>query len=73
MQLRNVLRGMAAVPRQPWHATSGKDVDSETEGKNGPVYELPEAVELLNDVMPMVARDGIEPPTHGFSVRCSTS
>ena len=23
--------------------------------------------------MQMVARDGIEPPTHGFSVRCSTS
>ncbi len=21
----------------------------------------------------MVARDGIEPPTHGFSVRCSTN
>jgi hypothetical protein len=21
----------------------------------------------------VVARDGIEPPTHGFSVRCSTS
>jgi len=21
----------------------------------------------------MVAKDGIEPPTHGFSVRCSTN
>ena len=25
------------------------------------------------DVMQLVARDGIEPPTRGFSVRCSTS
>ena len=23
-------------------------------------------------IIQMVARDGIEPPTHGFSVRCST-
>ena len=42
----------------------------------GPVYEVSGDVDLFGgeqDVMLMVARDGIEPPTRGFSVRCSTS
>ena len=40
------------------------------------VYELSGEWELLPDkkcVILLVARDGIEPPTRGFSVRCSTS
>ena len=45
------------------------------ETTEGPVYEgidlLPQ--EEASGVMLVVARDGIEPPTHGFSVRCSTS
>ena len=46
------------------------------ETPKGPVYEVSGALDLLNcenDVVPLVARDGIEPPTRGFSVRCSTS
>lgn len=42
----------------------------------GPVYEVSGDVDLFGgeqDVMLMVARDGIEPPTRGFSVRCSTN
>ncbi|MCU1325788.1 MAG: pinR [Bryobacterales bacterium] len=38
-------------------------------GKVQPVAEI----EDLKSVMGVVARDGIEPPTRGFSVRCSTS
>jgi hypothetical protein len=36
---------------------------------NGPVYEVSRAVSLLNedDVVLVVARDGIEPPTPAFS------
>ncbi len=40
------------------------------------VYEVTGDWELLPEkkcVILMVARDGIEPPTRGFSVRCSTS
>ena len=42
----------------------------------GPVYEVSGDVDLFGgeqDVMLMVARDGVEPPTRGFSVRCSTN
>ena len=31
------------------------------------------ALEILVRVKKMVARDGIEPPTQGFSVPCSTN
>ena len=40
------------------------------------VYDVTGDMELLPEmkcVILMVARDGIEPPTRGFSVRCSTS
>src|SRR5262249_438314 len=33
----------------------------------GPVFEVSGGVEMANDVMPVVARDGIEPPTPAFS------
>ncbi len=31
------------------------------------------ALEILDRAKKMVARDGIEPPTQGFSVPCSTN
>ena len=43
---------------------------------NGWEYDVEGHWKLLpnqKSVIEMVARDGIEPPTRGFSVRCSTS
>jgi hypothetical protein len=41
----------------------------------GPIYEVSGGLDLLagEDVMPVVARDGIEPPTPAFSGLRSTS
>jgi len=41
----------------------------------GPAFEVSAAVDLLGekDVMPVVARDGIEPPTPAFSGPLSTN
>jgi hypothetical protein len=41
---------------------------------NDEIYDL-EFILLTTDIIGdyVVARGGIEPPTHGFSVRCSTN
>ena len=40
-------------------------------GSSGPLEELPPM--LPAKTKGLVAREGIEPPTRGFSVRCSTN
>jgi site-specific DNA recombinase len=69
LELRTLLRddpvkSKAALAR---HIGPLKLIPKETE--QGPVYEVDGALKLLNenDVMPVVARDGIEPPTPAFS------
>jgi site-specific DNA recombinase len=76
LQLRSLLHEDATKSKAVLARYIGQLKLTPKQSENGPVYEVDGAVDLLNsenDVVPMVAGDGIEPPTHGFSVRCSTS
>ncbi len=76
LQLRELLRGDPAKSKEALARYLGELVLSPKNTPDGPVYEVSGAVNLLpgrNDVMPVVARDGIEPPTPAFSGLRSTS
>ncbi len=75
MQLQTLLRENPSQSKAALARQIGQLKLTPEETENGPVYEVNGALDLLNenDVVPVVARDGIEPPTRGFSVRCSTS
>ena len=75
MQLRTLLHEDASKSKAAFVRHIGRLTLTPKQTQDGPIYEVSGAVDLLttNDVVPVVARDGIEPPTHGFSVRCSTS
>jgi hypothetical protein len=51
------------------------DFASLCSAKSGGQGRLNTAIDFssLRSAKSMVAKDGIEPPTHGFSVRCSTN
>jgi hypothetical protein len=74
-QLRTLLREDASTSKAALARHIGQLTLTPKQTPKGPIYEVNGALDLLNenDVVPLVARDGIEPPTHGFSVRCSTS
>ena len=70
LQLKNLLRGDVARAKVSLARHLGRLVLTPTQTPEGPVYEVSGGFDLLagnNDVMPVVARDGIEPPTPAFS------
>jgi hypothetical protein len=71
MQLRTLLREDASKFKAALARHIGQLKLTPAETPKGPVYVVSGALDLLNcenDVVPLVARDGIEPPTRGFSV-----
>jgi hypothetical protein len=75
LDLRRLLRGDAAKAKATLARHLGQLILKPTQTPAGPVYEVTGAFDLLagnNDVMPVVARDGIEPPTPAFSGLRST-
>ena len=77
MQLRNVLRDDAARARTALAKHIRQLILTPKEGPGGPVYEVSGTVDLAlredADVMRVVARDGLEPPTPAFSGPRSTN
>jgi hypothetical protein len=75
MDLRNLPGEDAAKSRAELAGRIGQWKLAPKETEKGLVYDVDGALELLNknDVVPLVARDGIEPPTPAFSGLRSTS
>jgi site-specific DNA recombinase len=74
MQLRTLLHGDAQIARAALMKHVKKLVLTPEERPSGPVFAVSGGLELLgSNVMPVVARDGIEPPTPAFSGPRSTS
>jgi site-specific DNA recombinase len=71
LELRTLLREDPVKSKTALARHIGQLKLTPKETEKGPVYELDGALDLLNenDVMPLVARDGIEPPTPAFSGR----
>ena len=75
MDLRTLLHGDAERCKPILARHIGQLVLNPKETPTGPVYEVSGGLDLLpggGDVMPVVARDGIEPPTPAFSALRST-
>ena len=76
MELRELLHQDPSRSKATLSQHIGQLVLTPTETPSGPVYEVSDGgMNLLprKDVMPLVARDGIEPPTPAFSGLRSTS
>jgi site-specific DNA recombinase len=75
LELRTLLREDAGKSKAALARHIGQLKLTPKETEKGPVYEVDGALELLNenDVVPLVARDGIEPPTPAFSGLRSTN
>src|SRR6185437_5774953 len=68
MNLRGLLHEDAGKSKLALARHIGQLVLRPKQTPTGPVYEVSGGVNLLaQDVMPVVARDGIEPPTPAFS------
>ena len=74
LNLRTLLRGDVTHARMALMKHVGQLVLMPKQTPTGPMFEVSGAMNLLEekDVMPMVARDGIEPPTPAFSGLRST-
>ena len=76
MDLRELLHQDPSRSKAALSQYIGQLVLTPTETPSGPVYEVSDGgMNLLpgKDVMPLVARDGIEPPTPAFSGLRSTN
>ena len=74
--LKNVLRADAITAREVLSRHIQRLVLTPKETPEGPAFGVSGDVDLFGyekDVVLMVAREGVEPPTRGFSVRCSTN
>ena len=74
--MKSLFRAVAQKAKVKLAQHIGKLVLTPKQRDSECVYEVTGNWELLPEkkcVILMVARDGIEPPTRGFSVRCSTS
>jgi hypothetical protein len=68
MNLRGLLRDNTEIAKLAIMKNIRRLVLTPRELPSGPVYEVSGSLELIpQDVMPVVARDGIEPPTPAFS------
>jgi site-specific DNA recombinase len=75
INLKGLLHEDASRSKAAFSRHIGQLILKPKQTPSGPIYEVSGGLDLLagEDVMLVVARDGIEPPTRGFSVRCSTS
>ena len=74
LHLRHTLRGDVTAAKAALQTHMGQLILTPKGTQKGPVFEVSGAIDLLGskDVMLMVARDGIEPPTPAFSEPRST-
>jgi hypothetical protein len=71
LRIKELLRGEATTLKSVLARHVGQLTLIPKQTSEGSIYEVSGAMELLptnNDVMQMVARDGVEPPTPAFSV-----
>ena len=75
LHLRNTLQGDVTNAKMALMKHVGQLVLTPKQTSKGPIFEVSGAVDLLGskDVMQVVARDGIEPPTPAFSGLRSTN